>query len=195
MKRLGTIALLFLPSAFNSIAQDLDWKLYLEDELVRKSESLSFYADGDGCFQGGYSLEWNDADWNQIKKSDEDVSLDCLGNGLYKVNPSEGESFYVRFMGENDPTAAWVPDPNGIEDYPMGTKIVLEGPVYNEAIDILNGYQYRNEIFDANSRIKRLALYVNDTYWFEVELSDVMWDPRRSHSRRSTLTWIAAVGQ
>ena len=77
-------------------------------------------------------------------------------------------------VSDDDPTTAWVPDPNGIEDYPMGTKIVAEGPEYNEAIDILNGYQYSTEIFDVNSRIKRIALYVDGQYWFEVELSDVM---------------------
>lgn len=91
-------------SIFSVKAQDLDgtWELHLEDDLVKKSESLTLRPDKKSkCFDGSCSVERNDADWQLIKKSDVDVQLECLGGGLYRAQPSECHAFHLKFMGRS----------------------------------------------------------------------------------------------
>ena len=86
----------------------------------------------------------------------------------------EYNTYETSNLSDDDPETAWFSDPGINEHYPEGEFITFNGMVYDETIWILNGMQSTAEDFDANARVKKMAVYIEDELMAHVILLDQM---------------------
>jgi hypothetical protein len=82
-----------------------------------------------------------------------------------------GYSYKMSNLGDDNPGTAWV---EGKNDYGIGEYIEFKGYLFANGIGLLNGLQKNRNIYDANSRVKKLKVYVNGKENCIVELEDKM---------------------
>lgn len=82
-----------------------------------------------------------------------------------------GYSYKMSNLSDDNPGTAWV---EGKDDYGIGEYIEFKGYIYAGGIAILNGLQKNKTLFDANSRVKKIKVYINGKPNCIVELEDKM---------------------
>ena len=87
--------------------------------------------------------------------------------------PPQGKNTYsASNVCDDDPTTAWV---EGKQGYGVGEFLEMKWiPMSDGEISILNGYQSSKEVWENNSRVKKMTVSVGGKDFCIIELADVM---------------------
>jgi hypothetical protein len=91
---------------------------------------------------------------------------------LDRVNPFEGVGKYEAFnLIDRDPNTAWVEGVkgNGVGEYAF----ISMGAFFPDSIKIRNGYQKTQELYNANSRPKKLKISFYTGYYFDGDVTEI----------------------